>query len=102
MTPAILVVERARVAHRVLSYTHDPAAPAYGVEAATALGLDPRQVFKTLVVAVEGARRGAELAVAIVPVTQQLDQTTASLRAAVQPGSGRRKIPILRHRACRQ
>ena len=85
MTPAILVVERARVAHRVLSYTHDPAAPAYGVEAATALGLDPRQVFKTLVVAVEGTRRGAELAVAVVPVTQQLD-----LKAAADALGGKR------------
>jgi Cys-tRNA(Pro)/Cys-tRNA(Cys) deacylase len=78
MTPAIRIVERARIAHRVLSYTHDPAAPAYGPEAAAALGLDPRQVFKTLVVAVEGARRGAELAVAVVPVGQQLDPKAAA------------------------
>ena len=72
MTPAIRAAERARVAHRVLSYEHDPAAPAYGPEAAAALGLDPRQVFKTLVVAVEGGAR-AELAVAVVPVSSQLD-----------------------------
>ena len=72
MTPAIRAAERARVAHRVLSYAHDPAAPAYGPEAAAALGLDPRQVFKTLVVAAEGAPRAA-LAVAVVPVSSQLD-----------------------------
>ncbi|MFL5582024.1 MAG: Cys-tRNA(Pro) deacylase [Gemmatimonadaceae bacterium] len=72
MTPAIRAAERARVPHRVLSYEHDPSAPAYGPEAAAALGLDPRQVFKTLVVAVEGAARGA-LAVAVVPVACQLD-----------------------------
>ncbi|HYD53131.1 MAG TPA: aminoacyl-tRNA deacylase, partial [Gemmatimonadaceae bacterium] len=73
MTPAIVTAERARVAHRVLAYAHDPAAPAYGPEAAAALGLDPAQVFKTLVVAVEGGPRGVALAVGIVPVARQLD-----------------------------
>lgn len=77
MTPAIVAAERARVAHRVLSYEHDPAAPAYGPEAAAALGLDPRQVFKTLIVAVEGAPR-AELATMIVPVARQLDLKAAA------------------------
>ncbi|HEY0972253.1 MAG TPA: Cys-tRNA(Pro) deacylase [Gemmatimonadales bacterium] len=78
MTPAIRAAERARVAHRVLSYTHDPAAPAYGPEAAAALGLDPDSVFKTLVVALEGAPRGAALAVALVPVSRQLDLKAAA------------------------
>jgi Cys-tRNA(Pro)/Cys-tRNA(Cys) deacylase len=73
MTPAIVAAERAGVRHRVLSYEHDPAAPAYGPEAAAALGLDASQVFKTLVVAVEGAPRGVALAVGIVPVARQLD-----------------------------
>jgi Cys-tRNA(Pro)/Cys-tRNA(Cys) deacylase len=50
------------------SYEHDPAAPSYGLEAAEALGLPPEQVFKTLMVAVDG-----RLVVAIVPVTGQLD-----------------------------
>jgi Cys-tRNA(Pro)/Cys-tRNA(Cys) deacylase len=78
LTPAIRTAERAKIAHRVLTYTHDPSAPAYGPEAAAALGLDPRQVFKTLVVAVEGAPRGGDLAVALVPVTQQLDLKAAA------------------------
>jgi len=73
MTPAIRAAEKAKVAHRVLSYTHDPAAPAYGPAAAAALGLDPRQVFKTLVVSVEGGGRKGVLAVAVVPVAQRLD-----------------------------
>lgn len=77
MTPAIVAAERARVAHRVLSYVHDPAAPAYGPEAAAALGLDPRQVFKTLIVATEGAPRDA-LATMIVPVDRQLDLKAAA------------------------
>ena len=85
MTPAIRIVERAKVAHRVLSYTHDPSAPAYGEEAAVALGLDPRHVFKTLVVSVDGPRPGATLAVALVPVTGQLD-----LKAAADALGGKR------------
>jgi len=79
MTPAIRVVERAQVAHRVLAYVHDPSAPAYGPEAAAALGLEPRQVFKTLIVTLEGAAaRGAALATALVPVMQQLDLKAAA------------------------
>ncbi len=68
MTPAVLAARKAGVPHRVLEYDHDPAAPAYGLEAAEKLGLDPRRVFKTLVAAVDG-----KLAVAIVPVDRQLD-----------------------------
>ena len=78
MTPAVVAAERARIAHRVLSYEHDPAAPAYGPEAATALGLDPALVFKTLVVQAEGAARGGGLAVALVPVARQLDLKAAA------------------------
>jgi Cys-tRNA(Pro)/Cys-tRNA(Cys) deacylase len=85
MTPAIVAVQRARVAHRVLSYEHDPAAPAYGVEAAEALSLDPRQVFKTLVIAVESAPPGAALVVCVVPVARQLD-----LKAAADAVRGKR------------
>ena len=71
MTPAITVLERAAVAHRVLTYEHDAARDAYGLEAADALGLDPDVVFKTLVVALHGSP--ANHAVAIVPVSADLD-----------------------------
>ena len=73
MTPAVRAVERARVAHRVLTYVHDPAAPAFGLEAAQALGLDPTHVFKTLVATLDGVTRAGGLAVALVPVARQLD-----------------------------
>ena len=43
-------------------------AASYGLEAAEALGLDPEQVFKTLLAAVDG-----RLVVGIVPVSGQLD-----------------------------
>lgn len=67
-TPALLAVRRAGVEHRVHAYQHDPAHPSYGEEAAVALAADPARVLKTLVATVDGA-----LAVAVVPVSGQLD-----------------------------
>ena len=83
MTPAITLLERAQVAHRVLTYEHDPASDAYGLEAADALGLDPELVFKTLVVALqaEGAQRHA---VAVVPVSANLDLKAFAAAAGVK------------------
>ena len=69
MTPAVVAAERARVAFELLSYAHDPAAESYGLEAATALGLDPAHVFKTLVTQTDAGR----LAVGLVPVAATLD-----------------------------
>lgn len=54
--------------HEVLPYEHDPRASSYGLEAAQVLGVDPRQVFKTLVAAADG-----RLVVAVVPVSGNLD-----------------------------
>lgn len=71
MTPAIKAAEHAGVAIRVHEYAHDPNNSNFGLEAAEALGLDPRCVFKTLLVALNGDMR--KLAVAIVPVSGQLD-----------------------------
>ncbi len=71
MTPAIKAAQAAAVAFRVHEYRHDPGKRNYGREAAEALGLDPRRVFKTLLVALNGDAR--RLAVAIVPVDGQLD-----------------------------
>ena len=71
MTPAIKAAQAAGVAFRVHEYRHDPGNRHYGREAAEALGLDPRRVFKTLLVALEADPR--RLAVAIVPVGGQLD-----------------------------
>lgn len=68
-TPAILAAERAGITFSVLDYPHDPAAESYGLEAASALGLDPATVFKTLVAKVDDAR----LVIAIVPVSARLN-----------------------------
>ena len=69
MTPAINLLKREKIAHTVHSYVHDTHAESYGGEAVEKLGLDPAQVFKTLLASTETH----ELLVAIVPVAGQLD-----------------------------
>ncbi|MGO2391508.1 MAG: Cys-tRNA(Pro) deacylase [Halomonas sp.] len=68
MTPAINSAKHAGVAFQVHEYHHDVAAQSYGLEAAEKLGVSAGQVFKTLVVKLDGK----QLAVGIVPVTGQL------------------------------
>jgi Cys-tRNA(Pro)/Cys-tRNA(Cys) deacylase len=67
VTPAVRALEAAGIAFTLHEYEHDPSVRGFGVEAAAALGLDPDQVFKTLVVTADG-----DAAVAIVPVSGQL------------------------------
>jgi len=67
-TPATVALDRAGVSFTAHAYEHDPANRDYGNEAATVLGLDPEQVFKTLLADLDGS-----LVVAIVPVTGKLD-----------------------------
>ncbi|MGN2617293.1 Cys-tRNA(Pro) deacylase [Aliivibrio fischeri] len=68
MTPATKLLKKAKIEHQVLEYHHDPKAQAYGLEAAEKLGLDQKEVFKTLVVQVDEK----ELVVGIIPVAEQL------------------------------
>lgn len=75
-TPAIAALIRGKVPHTLHPYHHDPATTAFGDEVVEALGLDPEQVFKTLVAVVDG-----NLVVGIVPVAGQLD--LKALAAAV-------------------
>jgi Cys-tRNA(Pro)/Cys-tRNA(Cys) deacylase len=67
-TPATLALAAAGIGFTEHSYVHDAATTNFGLEAATALSLDPEQVFKTLLADLDGA-----LVVAIVPVTGTLD-----------------------------
>ena len=71
MTPAILAAQAAGVVVKAHPYRHDPSATNYGLEAAAALGVDPARVFKTLLVMRDYDPR--QLAVAVVPVSGQLD-----------------------------
>ncbi len=67
MTPAVRALRAAGVEFTIHEFDHVPGGRDYGMEAAAALGLQPDQVFKTLVVVADGS-----LAVAIVPVSCQL------------------------------
>jgi Cys-tRNA(Pro)/Cys-tRNA(Cys) deacylase len=74
-TRALELVARAGVAHRVHAYEaperhrrERDARPSYGMDAATALGVAPARVFKTLVATVD-----ERLVLAVVPVDRELD-----------------------------
>jgi Cys-tRNA(Pro)/Cys-tRNA(Cys) deacylase len=66
-TPAIALLESAGAPFTVHEFVHTAGTGQYGLEAAAALGADPDQVFKTLVVRVDG-----RLCVGLVPVSTSL------------------------------
>lgn len=67
MTPAVRALEAAGVPFTLHEYERGDSLHDFGAEAAEKLGLDPDQVFKTLLVTADG-----EQAVAIVPVSGKL------------------------------
>ena len=74
-TPAIEIVRRAGVDHRIHEYEpperhgrERETRPSYGVEAAEVLGVPPDRMFKTLVASVDDG-----LVMAVVPVDRELD-----------------------------
>jgi len=75
-----VALQQAGVTFTLHEYAHDPRAESYGLEAADALGLDPQQVFKTLLADVDGTT-----VVGIVPVAGTLD-----LKALAAAAGGRR------------
>ena len=80
-TPAVVAIERAGVPHTLHPYEHDPSSDlGYGLEAARAIGVEPPQVFKTLLADVDGM-----LVVGIVPVDRMLD-----LKALARAVDGKR------------
>jgi Cys-tRNA(Pro)/Cys-tRNA(Cys) deacylase len=98
-TPAITALLAAKITHEVLRYRHDPQIEAFGDEAVSQLagagGVDPEQIFKTLIVALP--KNG--LAVAVLPVGFQLSlkaaaaalgvaKATMAERAAAERSSG--------------
>lgn len=91
-TPATALLDNAGAAYVLHSYTHDPRASAYGVEAAKALGIDPSRMFKTLVATVDG-----RLAVGLVPVSGTLD--LRALAAALHGKRGLLADPVEAARA---
>lgn len=90
-TPATVALTAAGIRFTAHSYEHDPSNRHFGTEAASALDLDAEQVFKTLVVDVDG-----RLVVAVVPVTGTLD--LGALAAAVGGKRASMADPIVAQR----
>jgi Cys-tRNA(Pro)/Cys-tRNA(Cys) deacylase len=76
MTPAINRAKKEKIEHKVHKYKHDSATSNFGEEAAQALKLDPKQVFKTLLFCINDQQNN--LAVAIVPVSDKLNLKAAA------------------------
>lgn len=77
-TPATVALDKAKIAYAPHAYEHHTDTTRFGEEAAEALGVDPRRIFKTLMAELDtpggrGSPGDGELVVAIVPVANRLD-----------------------------
>jgi Cys-tRNA(Pro)/Cys-tRNA(Cys) deacylase len=66
-TPATVALDRAKIQYTLHTYDHDARAESYGDEAAIALEVDRRRIFKTLIASVD-----TRLVCAVVPVASRL------------------------------
>ena len=80
MTPAVNLVKKKKIAHKIHEYIHDPANESYGAEAAEKMGVSENRVFKTLVVSLDGN----SLAVGVVPVSSMLNMKAIAKAAGAK------------------
>ena len=73
MTPAIEALKKSGIQYKLHEYSHNSHASSYGKEAADLLNMPEEQVFKTLVISCDPSDNSKKLAIAIVPVSHQLD-----------------------------
>lgn len=112
MTPAILELDAAGIVYELHEYERGDSLHDFGIEAAATLGLDPDQVFKTLLVEVDGGQ-----AVAIVPVSGRVglkavgralgakrvamcdpavaERITGYVRGGISPFGQKRRLPTV-------
>lgn len=80
MTPAINLLKKKKITHKIYTYDHDPSSDAYGVEAAEKMGVPQDRVFKTLVVSLDNK----SLAVAVIPVSSMLSMKRMATAAGAK------------------
>ncbi len=80
-TPAVLALEKAKVAFTLHEYDFEAAPGQIGIKAAAAMGVEASRVFKTLMALVDDK----ELVVAIVAVDREVD-----LKALAKAAGGKR------------
>jgi Cys-tRNA(Pro)/Cys-tRNA(Cys) deacylase len=78
-TQGTLALDRLGIAYELHAYAYDPEAPRVGLQAAEALGLDPAQTFKTLMLELDG-----KPVCAVIPADQE-----ASLKKVAQVLGGK-------------
>ena len=78
MTPAIEALKKAGILYKLHEYSHDAQVASYGEEAANCLNVEAERIFKTLVISGDVSDNSKQLAIAIVPVSHQLDLKAVS------------------------
>jgi Cys-tRNA(Pro)/Cys-tRNA(Cys) deacylase len=87
-TPATAALTRARIPFTVHTYEHDPTASSFGLEAASALGLDPERVLKTLLAAVGGKK-------AVMADPHDAERVTGYVVGGISPIGQKKALPTV-------